>query len=259
MSDEIPMPIAALLPQALILCFCAFVQSAVGFAFSLFSNTLLLFAGLALPEAVLLSTLGSTLQRALMIGSLWRHVAWRATLPLSAICASMLPVGILALRLCASLDIGRVKAGMGVLVLLTLAVQFAWQVHPRPRLHWAWGGLAAAGSGVLNGLANIGGPPLLLWVHAHDWPPERTRVTPMAITLLLVPFQLALMLSAFGRRVLPSAPQTAMLVPAILSGTVIGLAAGKRLSRARLRAVALGLLALIALAAIADPLLAHNR
>lgn len=259
MSAEIFSPVVILLLQGAILFFCAFVQSAVGFAFSLFSNTLLLFVGLSLPEAVLLSTLGSTLQRTVMIGSLWRHVVWRDTLPLSGICALMLPVGIVALRLCAKLDMNHVKAGMGILVLLVLLVQAVWRIQPRPRLHWAWGGLAAIISGVLNGLANIGGPPLLLWVHAHDWPTEQTRVTPMAITLLLVPVQLALMFAVFGRTVLPSTAQTAMLIPTILAGTVVGLSAGKRLSRSRLRAVALTLLALIALTAICGPLFGGNR
>ncbi len=251
----IPTELSSLALQGGILLFCAFVQSAVGFAFSLFSNALLLLSGLALPETVLLSTLASTLQRLSMTFTLWRHVPWRTTLPLSGVCLLTLPLGILSLRYCAGLDVAWVKAGMGAVVLLLLLLQTAWKVRPRPSLHWGWGALAAAASGWLTGLANIGGPPLLLWIHAHDWPNERTRVTIMPITLLLVPFQLTLLLSHFGTDLLPGRAQVAVIAPAVLAGTALGLAAGRRLSRQRLRAVALGLLAVICLACILDPIL----
>ncbi len=244
----------ALALQGAILLFCAFVQSAVGFAFSLFSTSLLLLAGLALPETVMLSTLASTLQRLLMTSRLWRHVDWHVTLPLSGVCLVTLPIGILLLRFCARQNIGEVKMGMGVLVLAVLALQTAWRVRPRQVLNRSWGVLAAAASGVLTGLANIGGPPLLLWVHAHDWPNEKTRVTPMAITTILVPVQVALILTAFGWQVFPSAVQAVTLVPAVVIGTWGGIAAGGRLSKPRLRAVAFSLLALICLVSIVGPI-----
>ncbi len=250
MSAESLTPVAEIALQGAILLFCAFVQSAVGFAFSLFSTSLLLLAGLALPETVMLSTLASTLQRLLMTSRLWRHVDWRVTLPLSGVCLLTLPVGILLLRFCARQNIGQVKMGMGVLVLAVLAVQTVWRVRPRQALHRGWGALAAAASGVLTGLANIGGPPLLLWVHAHNWPNEKTRVTPMAITTILVPVQVTLILTTFGWQVFPSAAQAAALVPAVVIGTWIGMAAGGRLSKPRLRVIAFSLLALISLVSI---------
>ncbi len=251
-------PLAHLLLQAGILLFCSFVQSAVGFAFSLFSNALLLQAGLALPETVVLSTLASTLQRLLMTIRLHLHVVWRHTLPMSGICLLTLPLGILILKLLSRQSLPTVKAGVGMLILAILLVQAAWKVRPQERLHRGWGILAAATSGLLTGLANIGGPPLLLWVHAHDWPNERTRVTVMAITTVLVPMQMLLMFGTFGSTVFPSASQFLMLIPAVALGTAAGMAAGRRLSKPRLRLAALGLLAIVCLVSILEPLFAKT-
>lgn len=244
-----------LLIQGAILLFCAFVQSAVGFAFSLFSNALLLLAGLALPETVMLSTLGSVMQRLLMLARLHTHVPWRDTLPLSGICLLTLPLGVYALKLVSLQRIDIAKAGLGVLILLALSVQIFWKVRPRERLHAGWGALAAALSGLFTGLANIGGPPLLLWIHAHDWPNEKTRVTAMAVTTVLVPVQLVLMFYVFGRNVIPSLTQFMMLIPAITLGTFVGMSAGRRLSRPHLRMAALSLLAVICIVCILDPVL----
>lgn len=251
------MEINEILLQAVILCFASFVQSAVGFAYSLFANSLLLLTGLSLPETVMITSLTSKLQSGLMLGSLWRHAAWRKTLPFSAVCLVILPAGIFLLRAWAALDLKLIKAGMGLLVLATLALQICWRVKPRPNLHWGWGALASASSGVLSGLANIGGPPLVLWVHAHDWPPERSRITVMAVTLPLAPFQLIMMFMVFGLEVMPSWVQLAVLSPAVILGVYLGLTAGKYLSRHRLRQIAYFLLAVIAVLAIAEPLLSR--
>lgn len=240
--------------QAGILLFCAFIQSTVGFAFSLFSNSLLLLIGLALPQTVILSTLGSTLQRLLMTSSMRRHVDWRQTLPMSGVCLLTLPLGILVLKVFSEQSVGFAKVSLGLLILMILAVQKFANVRPREKLHRGWGALAAAASGILTGLANIGGPPLLLWVHAHKWTNEKTRVTVMAITTTLVPVQLVLMLRVFGGDVFPSMAQLMLLAPAIAIGTLAGMAAGKRLSRPRLRTVALTLLVVICALLILEPI-----
>ncbi|NLO74138.1 MAG: sulfite exporter TauE/SafE family protein [candidate division WS1 bacterium] len=241
--------------QAAILLFCAFIQSTVGFAFSLFSNALLLLSGLALPETVMLSMLGSAFQRLLMGSSLRQHVNWREILPLSAISAAGLPVGIWLLWLVSKQSLAFAKVAIGTLLLVVLLVQWVKKTPRRQIVARGWGVLAAACSGVLTGFANIGGPPLLLWTHAHDWPNEKTRVMVPMITLVLVPVQLALMLATFGFAVLPTAGQALMLAPAIFLGTAAGLTVGKRLSAPRLRNAAFSLLVVTCLVCMLDPLL----
>jgi uncharacterized protein len=238
------------------LMFCAFVQSAVGFAFSLFSNALLLLlTDIALPDVVMLSILASTLQRLMMTAQMRRHVDWRQTLPMSGISLLALPVGIFLLKFCSQQSVATVKISVGILVLLVLIIQLCWQVKPREHLAAGWGVLAALTSGLMGGLANIGGPPLVLWIHAHDWTNEKTRVTLMAITTVLVPVQIVLMTLIFKRNLIPTAWQLTILLPSVIAGTALGMAAGKRLSKPHLRAVALGLLTIIALTCIVEPLL----
>jgi uncharacterized membrane protein YfcA len=241
--------------QGGILLFCAFIQSTVGFAFTLFSNSLLLLAGMPLPETVMLSTLGSILQRLAMTARMYRHVNWRETLPISGVCLLTLPFGILILKLFSRQSIGVAKVSLGVFILIVLALQIFWKVKPREKLHRGWGILAASVSGLLTGLANIGGPPLLLWVHAHDWPNGKTRMTIIAITTILMPAQMVLMLAAFGPSVFPAPLQMLALAPFILAGSAAGMEAGHRLSSRRLRVLALSLLALTSLVSILGPLL----
>jgi len=241
--------------QGGILLFCAFIQSTVGFAFSLFSNSLLLMAGLALPETVMLSLLGSAFQRLLMTSSLRQHVAWREILPLSAVSLLTLPLGVSLLWLCSKQSLAFAKICLGSLLLVVLLVQWFAKVPPRERVARGWGWLAAASSGVLGGFANIGGPPLVLWIHAHDWAAEKIRVSLPAMTMVLVPVQLVLMLGTFGTAVLPSARQALVVAPAIVVGTGVGLTVGKRLSQAQLRTVAFVLLLVTCLACILEPVL----
>lgn len=242
-----------------IMLFCSFVQSAVGFAFSLFSNALLLLlTDIALPDVVMLSILASTLQRLMMTVRMRKHVDWHQTLPMSGISLLALPAGIYLLKLCSQQNVATIKVSVGVLILLILAIQTLWKIQPRQRLSSGWGVLAALVSGVMGGLANIGGPPLVLWVHAHDWPNEKTRVTLMAITTVLVPVQIVLMILIFKRNLIPSVWQIAVLLPSVFTGTVLGMAIGHRLSKSRLRIIALSLLTLISFICILEPMLKKN-
>ena len=136
-----------------------------------------------------------------------------------------------------------------------LLLQWLWRVKPRDVLARGWGFLAAACSGVLAGFANIGGPPLILWIHSQKWSNERNRVTIPAMSLPLVPFQFAMLLAAFGRSILPSAAQLMVLVPAVAAGSMVGLALGPRLSGPWLRTVAYVLLTITCLTCILGPVL----
>jgi uncharacterized membrane protein YfcA len=114
-------------------------------------------------------------------------------------------------------------------------MQWKGVIRSSDRIPAVWGYLAGFFSGFLNGLANIGGPPLVLWVLAHRWENNRMRATPIAFSLIYVPFQIALMVMVFGDRIGDPLLMAALLSPAVLLGTGLGLAAGRHISRAHLR------------------------
>lgn len=241
---------------AILFLVCGAIQSAVGFAFSLFVLPMLLMLDLSLQEAVTLAILGSTVQRLFSVHQLRASVDWRGLWRMALMLIASLPVGILLLRLLAAQPSMTVRQWIGGLVLAALVLWLLVRPTPRPRVAPIWGYLAACAGGVLCGLANIGGPPLVLWVHSHDWPNEKTRVTILALSLPLVPFQLVMLYGLFGTSILTTLAGGLILTPCVLAGGWLGLRLGKRVSPARLRQVAFALLTVIGLFNIARPFFA---
>ncbi len=238
---------------AAVLAFCSALQSAVGFGFALFSVPAMLLLGWPLPESVVIASLGSFVQRVQAVVHLRRDVHWGQLAGPIALALLGLPLGVGLLRLLSEADRGTVRQILGGLILAVVVVQRVWRVRPRERLHRAWGWVAGFCSGILSGLASIGGPPLVLWVHAHHWPNPRLRVTIPAITIPCTPLQIALILGAFGLGVLPSLPEAAVFLPAIVGGTVGGLAMGHRMAVHHVRLAAYMLLLLLCATAILSP------
>ncbi len=236
-----------LLLVSAILALCSLVQSAVGFAFNLLALPLLLSIGLSLPEAVLLATLGASFQKIHAVLALRRSIIWHACLLLLVTSAVTLPAGILVLRGLARVDPRWIRAGVGGFVLVALAAVWALRVTPRERLHWGWGVLAGSVSGFLSGLTSTGGPPIVLYVHAHRWRNPQMRATMLAQALALAPLQLSAYFGAFGRELYPAARLGLYSLPAVLLGTWLGLALGHALSETVLRRVTYAILVVLSL------------
>jgi uncharacterized protein len=237
----------------IILCFSAAVQSAVGFGFGLFCLTLLLTTGYTAPQAIAIIITGSIMVQVYSVSSLRRAVDWRQLAPMMVIGALTLPLGIITLLVISDLDKDCVKQLAGLLVLTVVGVQQFWKVKPVERLRPAWGYLAAAVSGFLSGSASIGGPPIILWAHAHRWPPEKLRVTMMGFCLPLAPIQVAIFMATFGSAVFSHMLIGIMLVPTTAVGTWAGLRIGKNLPEKQLRLIVQILLCALSLYGILGP------
>ncbi len=96
----------------------------------------------------------------------------------------------------------------------------------------------------------MGGPPLVLWVMAHDWTAERTRAFLFASFMGLVPVQLTLLYWTFGKDVVYGMAVGAALSPVVLLGSLLGLRVGARFSKPLLHRLAFLLLVAIALNAM---------
>lgn len=227
----------------------ALVQSAAGFGFGLFAVPALLVTGFSLPQAVMLCVVGSALQKIVAMWTLRRHVPWRSLRPLIISGLATLPIGFwLMHRLTLA---GRDVAG-GVVAALILGLLLLRRVVApvgRKSVHPAWGIGAGAMSGVLNGLANIGGPPVVLWSLAHQWSNPRLRVTTLAQSLFFVPFQVVVISLVFGRGALVALVWGVLMSPLVVLGTRAGLYLGGRVPVHRLRLGMEFLLVLMAVSA----------
>jgi len=225
----------------------ALVQSAAGFGFGLFAVPALLVTGFTLPQAVMLCVVGSALQKIVAVYALRRHVPWRSLRPLIVSGLTTLPIGFwLMHRLTMA---GRDAAGVVVAVLILGLLLFRRAAAPTGRgsVHPAWGIAAGAISGVLNGLANIGGPPVVLWSLAHQWSNPRLRVTTLAQSLVFVPFQVVVISLVFGHSALVALAWGVLMSPLVVLGTRAGLYLGGRVPVHHLR---LGMECLLVLMAV---------
>lgn len=153
------------------------------------------------------------------------------------------------------LGTARVKQVVGVILLLALGMQWLLKIKPRQHIGVGWTLIAGAASGLTAGLVGMGGPPVVLWVMAHDWPAKKSRAFLWATFMMLIPFNLVLLVIKFGSGMWGSCLIGLCLSPLVVLGSELGQRVGELMNRHRLRSAALLLLLVLALVSILGPLL----
>ncbi len=228
----------------------AIIQSSSGFGFGLFVIPILLFLEFGLAPIVIMVVIGSAIQKITAVKYLKEHLDWQEMMPFIVIGLIGLPLGIYAMSRVSNMNQAVVKQVIGGLVLVMLALHWKGTIKAREYVPKLWGYIAGFFAGVLNGFANIGGPPLVLWTLAHQWSNQKMRGTIIAFSLIFVPFQLALMLVTFGSEMLNPMLKAVVLSPMVLLGTWIGLKIGGKISQEHLRIYMQVLLLFIAVASV---------
>jgi uncharacterized membrane protein YfcA len=232
------------------------LQGAVGFGLGLFAIPILVWAGVRLSEAVAIVSVAIFIQVLAGTYELRSEVRWRQVLPATLIRYLTIPLGVMLLLAIDALDRAQAKQILGVLLLLVLLVQLFWKVEPREHLHQGWMALAFSFSGVMHGMAAMGGPPAVLWVMAHRWTNRQTRAFLQALFLLAAPFQIAL-LYLFSKGEISGALLTGLaFAPLVVLGSTLGVRLGNAIPKQRLRQIAYGFLLVTALASVMAPVLA---
>lgn len=231
-----------------------FIQSSAGFGFGLFALPLLLFMNLPLQEAVIMVVIGSALQKLLGIGYFRKVINIREMSPLIAAGLTGLPIGLFLMFKVAGLHQASVKQLIGILILTMLILRWSGLKGRKGGVRRIWTYIAGFLSGILNGFANIGGPPVVLWVLAQKWENRKMRATVITFSLFFVPFQVGIMALMFGRSLHSPLLYSLILSPSVLVGSWAGLKFGDRFSRKLLERYMEVLLLLIALVSVMRPL-----
>lgn len=235
----------------------AWVQSAIGFGYAIVALPPMLWLGVPLPAAVAATLASVFVQCGTGAYRFRADVHWGDVLPMSLFRIAVMPVGVALLALLDRQDPTWARATVGLAILLAVGLNAGVQPKPRASIPRVWTPVAGISSGLLAGSLGIGGPPVVLWAGAHDWPTRRTRAFLWLLFLLLTPLQLGWMLTRFGPPLVgPIAIGLAATPLVILTGR-LGSDAGDRLSRQQLRRVAYALLAAVGLASLLSPLLAQ--
>jgi uncharacterized membrane protein YfcA len=246
-------PMEILLPAAAILILSSAVQSIIGFAFNLLAVPLLIWSGLSLAQAVALTSVPILVQVSIATWKLRAEVPWREVLPASSIRFVTLPLGISLLYLINSYDPATVKQFVGAMLLLILAAQRWIRIPPRARLGLGWDLLAFGLSGLMLGMIAMGGPPVVLWLMAHDWSALKTRAFMASLFLIAAPVQLGLLYWKLGDEVADFFLYGLLMTPLVIAGSLAGIRLGNRLDRERLRRLILFFLFLTGVASLLSP------
>ena len=226
------------------------LQSTVGFAYSLFATPLIMWLGIPLYKAIAIVGTCSFIQSALGVYQLRAAVPWRPVMGAVVVRLMTTVIGVLILLGISTLDVSQIKFIVGCIVCGLVGLQILWKVHPSDTVRPLWGVLAFSASGLLGGIAGMGGPPLVLWVMAHNWSSEKTRAFLFALFVAVIPVQILLIGLTFGQGVITGVLAGAVLSPSVFLGTLIGLPLGNRLPKLVLRRVAFAILLVIGLNSI---------
>jgi uncharacterized membrane protein YfcA len=250
-----PPAISQYLLVSLILFFSSVVQGAVGFAAGLFGIPLLMLTGVSLPDAVAISIVASAVQNLVAAWQLRRDIDYRLACRPTLIRLATLPLGAWALWMLGSEHNDLASQAVGVIVLAIVAVQSALRVQPREKLHDAWEWLAFSLGGFLLGLCGMGGPPMVLWVMAHNWPMNQARAFLYFLFVTGMPPQALIMWLMFGNEILGAMLLGLATIPALLAGLYLGLWLSRLMPDRVLRNLSWAVLVLIAVSAIVMPYL----
>lgn len=235
---------------ASILFAASVLQAVVGFGFAVLANPLLLLLGMSLPEIIALICASSYIQTNMAAYNLRQHLSYRAMVPWVLISWVGLLLGMWSLLQVNNLPKLELRFVVGVVILVLLLLQAGFKVKPLARVPRSWGVLAFFSSGFTGGLIGIGGPPVVIWVMAHNWDALRSRAFLLGFFVLCLPAYFVLLLYLFGTALLWPMAKALVFFPVIYLGTRWGLQLGERVDKGLLRGFVYLMLAVLALSCI---------
>ena len=110
--------------------------------------------------------------------------------------------------------------------------------------------------GITAGAVGMGGPPLVLWVVAHDWPNKQARLFLWASFWFVMPIQIAVLVLMFEPvEQLKMVGVGVLTLPIAMLGTAAGLWLGHRLPKQQLRWAMIALRVVLGVTSLVEPML----
>ena len=224
----------------------------IGFGNALIATPLLLSAGLPLTDIVALTTTTSIAQRLIFGYQMKQYALVKLYMPVILTIFVGLPIGIYILGVISGESQEIVKQAIGILILITVVIQLTVKIKPKEQVASFWSYLTGLSSGILGGFANIGGPPLVIWVYAHNWSKEQLRAAPLLLSIPMIPLQLALLYFNFDIS-LKILLFGLLLTPAILLANQLGQRIGRKFNMQTLRIMVIASLGMIGIYYVVQP------
>jgi len=226
---------------AVMLFLGGFVQGATGFGSALVAMPVLgEVLGLDLATPVF-SAISCTIMF-IIIPKYYRSLRFKAVLPVIISCAIGIPLGNYLAGIAPKQT---VLIGLGIFLVLYSSITLANVVIP-PVKHSGWGYFAGLCSGLISGAYNTGGPPLVMYGAAKEWPASQFKINLQAIFLVsnIVLNGNHLIQGNFTR---PMLPLILVGIPSVLIGAFCGTKLDGRVSPEQFKRVVVFLLLIIGL------------
>ena len=226
------------------------IQGAIGFAYALFVTPIMVWMGVPLPYTVVIVATCSFTQASLGLWHLRSTLPWKEAVWVTAARVPTMAIGVIVLKSISGLDPGTIKMIVGLVICFLVVIQVTFKVKPVERVHIAWSALAFTSSGFLAGLIGMGGPPLVMWVLAHNWSNEKTRSFLFAVIAGTGPILIGQLSFTFGVEILKGVLTGILLTPVVYLGSRVGMPLGNRMPKPMLRNIAYLVLIFIGLSAV---------
>jgi uncharacterized membrane protein YfcA len=227
---------------AVIMFLSGFVHGLAGFGLGMVSMSLLPF-WVDVKFASVFVSLVSLIVNLLMLWYLRRSVGIRKVLPIVTGGAIGIPVGVYLLR---TLDAGIIKTILGIVLVVFSGYSLLKHRDPKTNIANIWGIPIGICSGVLNGIINMGGSPVVIYTYHKGWDKSAIKATLVLYFTLLLLYKISILVGA-GMVTLDMVRSGVIVMPSMLIGAGLGCLLFDRVSRGAMRRITFGLLLIIGL------------
>ncbi len=241
--------------SVLILAAAATIQAAVGFAAAMFAMPLLLWAGNDFVTAQLMIITAMFPQNVFGLWKLRDSITFREVAAPASLRILAMPIGIVGLTYVVTWSSESINQLVALMILLAVVSQAFVGIDWKNAARWYWVTITFGGSGILQGLSGISGPPMVLWVHGQKFAADRARA--FLFTMYIGNFapQILILWWKFGHEVWRALVVACLALPFVLIGAAVGLRIGSKLGDDRLRPISYIVLIAMALYSLLAPLL----
>jgi uncharacterized protein len=236
-----------------ILALAAFIQATVGFAAAIVGLPLLLWAGNDLVSSQIMIISAMLPQNILSVWKLRHSIDYAEVVLPASIRIAALPIGVAGLAVVMTWSPAQINQLVGGIILMAVAMQSLAGIEWKNARWWPWLLLTFGGSGILQGLSGMSGPPMVLWVHGQRYSADRARAFLFAMYISNFLPQLGLVWWRFGAGVPKAAFVGMIALPLVLVSAILGLKLGSRLGDRWLRPLTYAALVLLAVKSLLDP------
>jgi hypothetical protein len=237
----------------IILSASALIQTTVGFAAALFGLPLLMWAGNDLMESQIMIITAMLPQNVFAVWKLRKSIDLREVIVPATIRIAALPIGVAGLAVVLTWSAVRINQFVGGLILLAVGIQalvgIEWKNAKKP----FWVAVTFGGSGILQGVSGMSGPPMVLWVHGQRYSIDRARAFLFSMYISNFIPQILLLWLKFGNTVFQAMIVAALSLPLVILSAMLGLRLGSLLGDRWLRPITYAGLVVLALYSLLAP------